>query len=182
MKLTNPSLMCVTAIVGALAFSAPADAATVRFNATGYTGISGYVDFDDTSFNGTNFQFLSNTAIVGLALNVFGSIFDLGDVTTTAFTIFDTTGSDPRIVNGGGELANNGVNSISFFPDGFGASGSDGDASLEFGTVFNQGEYFAVKWSPSAVSAVPLPASLPLLAGAFGALAALRRKRANKAA
>jgi hypothetical protein len=159
-----------------------APAATVTFTATGVAGVSGYVSFDDSLFDGTAFQFLSNNAIVDLSLNVFGSLFTLGDVVTSANTIIDSTGVLPRIVNGAGLIADNGSQSIAFFPDGFGGTALDGDASLAYsltGGFDSEGfEYYAVRWDPSGAGAqIPEPSTLALFGAGLAGLGLLRRRQ-----
>lgn len=169
------------AAAASLAAFSSANAALVTFTATGNANVSGYVQFDDSSFDGTSSQFVSNSEIVDLSLTAFGEVFTLADVITTADTIINSAGLVPIIVNGAGELANNGSFSISFFPDDYQSSGADGDASLEFGEAFYQGDYYAVQWVAD-VSDVPLPAALPLFLAGFAGVGAAARKRRKKAA
>jgi hypothetical protein len=169
------------AIFAALLTIAPAmaSAAPIRFVATGNANVSGYVEFDDADFAGIDFQFLSNTEILDLSLQVFGEAFTLADVDTTASTIIDSTGATPIIVNGAGNLANNLSLAIAFFPDGYSGTAVDGDASLSLGGP-NAGladeSFYAVRWEAQAV---PEPTSL-LLFGAAG-VGALIRRRSKKA-
>jgi hypothetical protein len=169
------------AICAALLTIAPAiaSAAPIRFVATGNANVSGYVEFDDADFDGSPFQFLSNSEILDLSLQVFGETFTLADVVTTDDTIIDSSGAIPVIVNGAGNLANNLSLAIAFFPDDYAGSGADGDASLALGGP-NAGladeEFYKVKWEAQAV---PEPTSL-LLFGAAG-VGILVRRRSKKA-
>jgi len=166
------------AAVAAVAMAGAAEAATVTFYATGVAGISGFVAFDDTTFDGSPNQFVSNTAITNLSLDVFGELFSLADVNTGASTLIDSSGATPIINNGAGVLADNGSKVISFFPDGFDGTATDGNASLEFADAFSQGPYYAVNWSTVAPGVIPLPATLPLMLGGLVLAGVACRRRA----
>jgi hypothetical protein len=165
-----------TAAFFAIPFAA--DAATVRFEASGVAGISGFIEFDDSTFDSTTSQFVSNTEIVALSLDVFGALFSLADVVLTDATIINSFGVVPVIVNGSGNLADNGVTAISFFPDGFDGSPFDGNASMGVGPsgFLAQTDFYAVNWV-FVPATIPLPAGLPLLVCALGGLAFLRRRK-----
>jgi hypothetical protein len=153
-----------------------AQASLITFNATGVAGVSGYVQFDDTSFDGTSSQFLSNTTITDLMLSVFGQTYTLADVATGANTIINSIGL-PFIVNGAGNLADNGIQAIAFFPDGFDGTAIDGDASLAIGPTGSLADtsFYAVQWV--AATTVPEPGTLALLGLGLSGIGMLRGKR-----
>jgi hypothetical protein len=160
----------------AMLFAAPVSshAAIITFNATGVPGVSGYVQFDSSSFSGS-FDFVRNTQIVGFSMSVLGQAFDLGDVDTSAYTIVDSSVVPPVIVNGAGGLADNGTLRIFFYPDGADGTPADGDAALAYFRPDFSVAVLPVRWVVGA--AVPEPASLMLAAIAMAALAAARRRR-----
>ena len=129
----------------------------------------------DASTVAGSFGFVQNTAIVGLSLNVFGEVFDLGDVVPTAFTLINIFVTPPTIQNGAGLLADNGVRQVAFFPDGFDGTPTDGDASLALeqiiGGVFSFTVY-SVKWE---VGTVREPTTLVLLGLGLAGLGFTRR-------
>jgi hypothetical protein len=151
-----------------------AKAGVLTFNATGVAGISGFVQFDDSYF-AFFLNFIPNTAIVGLSLNVFGEQFDLADVSTSSATLGGTQGGNALIINGFGLLADNGVRAIAFYPDGFDGTPVDGDASLSFQVSPSSfpAPTYPVRWV--AATAVTEPASLALIALALVAFALTRR-------
>lgn len=167
MKFVTKTL-AVVAVLAAATIAQRADAAIITFGADNVPGVFGTVSIDDSLFDGSSSQWVSNTNITGLSMTVFGEVFTFADVETVPdSTIIDSSGADPIIVNGAGYLAINGNGfQIAFFPDGFGGTAFDGDASLAFGTnVFgDQGvdvEFYAVQWN-----IVPEPGTLTI----FGVL------------
>ena len=167
--------MLALAVLTLMIGTAPAYASVITFDAVGVPGISGFVQFDSVAFQQ---GFVPNTAIVGLSISIAGvpgAVFDLGDVVTSAFTQSNFSVTDPKIVNGFGLLADNGILAILFFPDG-GLSGIpvDGDASLalEPSGVATLLDVYQVKWQVRAASE---PSSVALVAIALMGLAARRR-------
>jgi len=149
----------------------------VNFHATGNPDVSGYVQFDDSSFDGSTSQFLLNSSITDLSLTAFGSVFTLADVVTADTTIINSADAIPIIVNGAGLLANNGSQAIAFFPEGFDGTAINGDASLAYSTTptFGPFTYHAVKWEASVV---PIPAAVWLFgSGLLGLIGIARRKK-----
>ena len=63
--------------------------------------------------------------------------FDLGDVVTSAFTLFNVFTTPFVINNGAGLLADNGSRQVAFFPDGGFGTPLDGDAALSFMRIEN---------------------------------------------
>ncbi len=164
------------ALVGGIMLcSASANASLITFNAVGDPSVSGFVQFDDTNFTG----FISNTDITALSLTVMGFSFNFGDVVASDNTVI---GAGPIISNGGGALAFNGTETIAFFPDGFGGTAFDGDASLALDTdgTFDFGgggweSFKAVQWQVQ----VPEPGTLAIFGlGLLGLGIARRRKGA----
>jgi hypothetical protein len=103
----------------------------------------------------------------------------LGDVATADTTFINSSGVLEIIENGGGLLADNGSQSIAFFPDGFGGSGIDGDASLAFSDSagFGPFTFHKVAWVVGPKAAVPEPSIIALFAaGLFGIGFARRRQ------
>jgi hypothetical protein len=167
----------VLAICGLLLSVGQAQATLINFNATGVAGVSGYVQIDDSSFDGSASQFLSNTAITDLMLTVFGEIYTLANVATGDDTIIDSSGRFPVLGNGAGNLADNGSQAISLFPDGFGGTASDGDASLAIGPSGSLADtsFFDVRWTPEPAN-VPEPATLVLFGLGLASFGFARKK------
>ena len=140
-----------------------ARASTITFTLTGVPGISGYVQYDSSSFYAPGFLVVPNNQIVGLSLDVFGYTFDLADVfyfPGFSAAIIDNSGPQPLIVNGFGLFAYDGFAGAAFYPDGSNGTPMDGDAALSFqppGASFT----YAVRW---VAAAAPEPAPLALVA------------------
>lgn len=172
------TLKCLLAAFILTVVSTTANATLVTFDAVGSSDVSGFVQFNDSAFLG--WASVSNSNITDLSLSVLSYTFDLSDVVTTSSTIVDSSGTIPLIFNGSGALAYNGLATIAFFPDGFGGTTSDGDASLALDTdgIYslsgtNWENFFAVRWE---VRAVPEPTTMLLLGLGLVGLAGVRRK------
>ena len=165
-------------VLACLAFAATvARASIVTFNLTGVPGISGYVQYDSSYFHGYSFDYVPNSAIVGIDIDVFGAHFDLGDLENIpgfSAAFLDTSATTGlRILNGFGWFATNGVNAIAYYPDGFDGTPMDGDAALSFQTVdcCVPSTTYAVRWV-----AAPEPATWALLGIALLGLLGARRR------
>lgn len=90
-----------------------AHAGLINFNVSGEE-VSGFIQFNDDDFDGSSFQFVSNSFITDLMLTVFDQSFTLADVVTRDITLIDSSGGIPVIVNGSGFLADNGTESLLF--------------------------------------------------------------------
>jgi hypothetical protein len=166
-------------VIACLALAATAARASiVTFNLTGVAGISGYVQYDSSYFHGFSFDYVPNTAIVGLNVDVFGTHFgfvDLVNIPGFSAAFMDTSASGYRIINGFGLFADNGVNAIAYFPDGWEGTPLDGDAALSFQTscCFAPETAYAVRWT---VASAPEPMPVVLVGIALLGLAAARRR------
>ncbi|MBL8414795.1 MAG: PEP-CTERM sorting domain-containing protein [Propionivibrio sp.] len=148
--------------------------AVVTFNATGVPSVSGFLQFNSSSFNGYS-QLIPNSQIVGFSMTVLGQTFDLGDVDTSAYTFVDSSALQPIIVNGSGGLADNGTLRIFFYPDGGNGTPSDGDAALAYFLPDSSVAVLPVKWVVS--SAVPEPETYALMLGGLALVGWLGAKR-----
>jgi len=161
-----------------LALGSPAARGSViTFNLTGVAGISGYVQYDSAGFHGFSFDYVPNTYIVGIDIDVFGAHFVTGDLFNFpgfSAAIIDTASASPRILNGYGIFADNGVNSLAYWPDGSDGTPLDGDAALSFQTscCFVPETSYAVRW----VAAIPEPGTLLLVVASLAALRGARRR------
>jgi len=152
-------------------------ATIVTFNATGDpTDVTGFIQFDDSFFNGTSNQYVENTAITGLSLTVLGTGFGLKDVVANDFTLIDSTGNVPVIQNSIGLIADNGLHTISFVPDGYLGSVLDGDATLLFGFNLQTGyyTYHHVKWEANVV---PIPTGVWLFGSGLISLIGIAKRK-----
>lgn len=173
----------VLAAFGLFLTVSQAQASLITFTATGVTGISGYVQFDDLSFDGSTFQLVPNTFITDLMLSVFGEIYTLADVVTSDFasTEIDSSGLFsllPIITNGADNLADNGSQAIAFWPEIFGDPIFDGDATLATGASGSPASdnFYAVQWV-ATISSIPEPGTLALLGLGLSGLGVLRGRR-----
>jgi len=157
--------------------SLPAHPAVVTFNATGVPDVSGFLQFNGSSFNGS-LDFIPNSEIVGFSMTVLGEAFDLGDVDTTALTMIDSSAPPPIIVNGVGGLADNGNLRIFFYPDGANGTPSDGDAALAYFLPDFSVAVLPVQWAVG--SAVHEPKTLVLFGLGFAMLGLTRWAGAHK--
>lgn len=67
----------ILAVCGFLLSVGQAQTTLINFNATSVAGVSGYVQFDDTSLDSSASKFLSNTAVTDLMLTVLGETYTL---------------------------------------------------------------------------------------------------------
>ena len=146
-----------------------------------YIGISGHVQFDDSSVDGSINQFVPNSLITDLSLDVFGQAYTLADVALGDFTQIDSSGFSsllPIIVDGSGNLADNGVQAIAFHPDGFDGSALDGDAMLATGASGGLAgdNFYAVQWV-AATANIPEPGPPALLGLGLSGLGLFRARR-----
>lgn len=154
-----------------------ARASIITFTLTGVPGISGYVQYDSAAFHGFSFDYVPNSAIVGINVDVFGTLFDLADLVNIpgfSAAFLDTAGPVPRILNGFGWFAYDGTNAIAFYPDGFDGTALDGDAALSFqpaGASFT----YAVRW---VATTAPEPATTALVLLGLAALGVAARRAA----
>jgi hypothetical protein len=164
-------------LVSLLALGSPvARGSIITFNLTGVAGISGYVQYDSAGFNGFSFDYVPNSYIVGMDIDVFGAHFVIGDLFNLpgfSAAFMDTASASPRILNGFGIFADNGVNRIAYWPDGSDGTPLDGDAALSFQTscCFVPETSYAVRW----VAAIPEPRTWLLVAAGLAALRGARR-------
>jgi hypothetical protein len=146
----------------ALVISAPSQAIPINFDLIG-PAVSGYIQFDDSDFDGSDSQLLSNSLITDLNLTVDGLFFDLSDVFTIDFTIIDSSGEMPRIDDGLGFLAENGMGRIWIYGQSISLSTPSGTSNHVF------------KQTASQVQ-IPLPGTVLLFGVGFLAVFRFRRK------
>jgi|MudIll2142460700_1097286.scaffolds.fasta_scaffold194378_2 hypothetical protein len=172
----------VPAAFGLFLTVSQAQASLITFTATGAADISGYVQFDDLSFDGSSLQPVPNTFITALDLSVLGEIYTLADVAVGDFTYIDSSGLLsllPMIVDGSGNLADNGSQAIAFWNEIFGDPIFDGDATLVTGPSGSSpagDNFYAVQWV-ATISSVPEPDTLALVGLGLSGLGVLRGRR-----
>ena len=101
-------------------------AVPVQFNYSGLDAsgeqATGFFTIDNSLFDGTSSQRLPNSDLLSLSFSTHSLVgltfFGTADIATASDTIFDSSGSTPAVVNGGGNLADNGTYSIAIFPNG----------------------------------------------------------------
>ena len=165
-------LLVGTALAGLLSLglaATSANATVLRFTATSAaSGVLGYLDYDSSVFDGSNFQFVPNTDLLDLK---FVDPISSAVVTTIGppgdSTIFDSTGPLPTVVGGSGFTGG------TTFADGVWIAGTN------FVIVTND-QFSDVSWS-TAVAGVPEPAAWALMLTGFGLAGVTLRSRRRQA-
>lgn len=158
------------AFAAAISAAGMSNAAVLQFEAfSASAGSLGYLQLDETTLDGTGFQFVYGTDLLDLSFTVPGTATELtiADVDLTGATIFDSTSAVPTVVGGAGFTANSPIASVWIA----------GSSYVSMGLA----TFSDVTWVTTEVStgpsAVPLPAGGLLLIGALGGLTAVRRKK-----
>ena len=181
----------VFGLMACIAMVAPAEAATYNINISeGTVAITGTITTDGTSpvgnvdvtgYNltaangGTTLFTLSNTGPNSPSFSITGSdltttatqiFFNFGD--TSAAGILDITNSLPDKIEFANQLSNSPA------PNGIIEIGTPGNADIDVAVTGN------LLLGSVAVSATPLPATLPLFAGGLGMVGFLTRRKKQK--
>ena len=160
-----------------------ASAVTVAFN---YSGVdpsngltaTGFFTIDNSLFDGTFIQAISNTSISSLSFNANTTIgletFGTADINPFYELFFSSSVFPPTVFDGFAFLANNGTALL--------AVGASGEVDILSGLILF--ESYVGAWTYAGAVATPIPATLPLFATGLGVIGLLawRRKRKNAAA
>lgn len=162
-------ILAAVLAVSATMVAGVASAATLKITATSASaGILGYFLVDDTVLASDTSLVASQFIDYSFSDPLDGFVVDPSSVSgDTGFTYFGYVGGTWTVTGGGGDSLTSTTAGRRVW--------IAGTSHLNFGS--GGGSYSDVSWSTVDVSAVPLPASLPLLAVCLGGLGlAVRRK------